>query len=88
MKMRSKIAATCPECDLDVRFKKMPHLGKIITCPDCGARLEVTDVAPLELDWATEYQFKDYSFERGNKGKNKKRRKSRKPFEDEWNHYA
>ena len=84
MKITSKTVVACPECDSDVRLKKVPHLGKIITCPDCGARLEVTNVAPIELDWATQYQFKENFLDKGNK--RKKRRKSRRAFEYEWDY--
>jgi lysine biosynthesis protein LysW len=44
--------APCPECDEDIRISGTPKLGKIVVCPQCGTRLEVVELDPLELDWA------------------------------------
>jgi alpha-aminoadipate/glutamate carrier protein LysW len=44
--------ATCPSCeasDLEVDEYELEE-GEIITCPDCGASLEVTGLSPVELD--------------------------------------
>jgi alpha-aminoadipate/glutamate carrier protein LysW len=44
--------ATCPSCeapDLEVDEYELEE-GEIITCPDCGSSLEVTSIAPVELD--------------------------------------
>ncbi len=43
--------AMCPSCDDDIYLPRSPRLGEIVACPNCGARLEVVDVNPLELDW-------------------------------------
>jgi len=43
--------AICLGCDEDIRFPGRPRLGQMVTCHRCGARLEVIDVNPLELDW-------------------------------------
>ncbi len=44
--------APCPECDEDIRISGTPKLGKVVICPQCGTRLEVVELDPLELDWA------------------------------------
>lgn len=42
----------CPDCDEEIRLGPTPKIGQRVTCPDCGAELEVIEVDPLELDWA------------------------------------
>ncbi|HHH82204.1 MAG TPA: lysine biosynthesis protein LysW [Chloroflexi bacterium] len=44
----------CPECDAEVGLGKAPKLGQRVTCPSCGAYLEVVETSPIELDWAFE----------------------------------
>ena len=44
--------ATCWGCDEDIRFPGRPRLGQTVTCYRCGARLEIVDANPLELDWS------------------------------------
>jgi lysine biosynthesis protein LysW len=41
----------CPECDGDLKFQSSPRKGDTITCPSCGAHLEVVGLSPIELDW-------------------------------------
>lgn len=53
------VSATCPECDTQIRFHEQPHLGQLVTCPECGESLEVVRRAPLKLDWAFEMSFAD-----------------------------
>ena len=53
----------CPGCDEDIRFPGRPRLGQLVTCHRCGARLEVIDVGPLELDWIFEDEDLDSEFE-------------------------
>lgn len=48
--------ATCPSCeasDLEVDEYDLEE-GEIITCPECGVSLEVTSIAPLEFDVASD----------------------------------
>lgn len=49
--------ATCPECGYVVQVSGKPYIGQQVTCEECGARLEVVDLNPLELDWALEEPF-------------------------------
>lgn len=44
----------CPECDADVAVGADAVKGEIVSCPDCGAELEVTATAPLALALAPE----------------------------------
>lgn len=46
--------AICLGCDEDIRFPGRPRLGQAVTCHRCGARLEIVDVNPLELDWSSQ----------------------------------
>jgi alpha-aminoadipate/glutamate carrier protein LysW len=47
--------ATCPECDADIEVDEYDvDKGDQIACPECGTNLEVTGLAPVELDVAPE----------------------------------
>jgi alpha-aminoadipate carrier protein LysW len=47
--------ATCPECDAELDVDEFEvEKGDVISCPDCGSNLEVTSVAPLEIEVVTE----------------------------------
>lgn len=49
----------CPVCDADIRLGKAGAVyGKRITCPECGATLEVIEEDPLELE-EVEYGQRD-----------------------------
>jgi alpha-aminoadipate carrier protein LysW len=39
----------CPECDAEVTIGSDAVKGEIVSCPDCGAELEVREVRPLAL---------------------------------------
>lgn len=41
----------CPECRHALHTEGEPQEGQQITCTECGARLEVISVTPLEVDW-------------------------------------
>jgi lysine biosynthesis protein LysW len=53
-KPHDRLIGECPECDADVHFNTPPRLGQRVNCSKCGARLEVIEDSPLELDWAFE----------------------------------
>ena len=46
--------STCPECDAVVSVGADAVKGEIVSCPDCGAELEVTGTAPVTLALAPE----------------------------------
>lgn len=47
--------ATCPECDAEVEVDEADvELGDDVTCPDCGQTLVISNMEPLELDFAPE----------------------------------
>ena len=53
--------ATCPSCeapDLEVDEYELEE-GEIVTCPDCGASLEVTGLSPVEFDVVTDDDDED-----------------------------
>ncbi len=60
----------CLECARVIRLRRVPVEGQIITCSSCGIQLEVVDVNPPELDWATahsEQEHEDWEWWKGNK---------------------
>lgn len=43
--------AICPVCEAELRLGKAEAvMGRQITCPECGAMLEVIEEDPLELE--------------------------------------
>ncbi len=42
----------CPACGCEIGLGSEPWLGARVTCPGCGAYLEIIALAPVELDWA------------------------------------
>ncbi len=44
--------AECPECAGAIPLTGELLKGEILTCPDCGAELEVTGVQPVQLTLA------------------------------------
>ena len=41
--------AECPECAGAIPLADSTEVGEILTCPDCGTRLEVRAVSPPSL---------------------------------------
>jgi len=52
-----KVIGLCPDCNAEIRFRKSPHLGQLVTCHNCQTSLEVVRREPLELDWAFDDPF-------------------------------
>lgn len=49
--------AVCPVCDAELRLSKTEAvLGRHLTCPECGAVLEVVEEEPLELEEVLDFQ--------------------------------
>ncbi len=46
--------AKCPECDANVTVGSDAVKGEILSCPDCGAELEVKETVPQVLALAPE----------------------------------
>jgi len=46
--------AICPECDEEVYVDADSEQGDIISCDECGSRLEVVGLDPVELDLRAE----------------------------------
>lgn len=51
MSTKAKHIGICPECGAEIKFKRAPFLGQIVTCHHCEIDLEVVNRFPLELDW-------------------------------------
>jgi alpha-aminoadipate carrier protein LysW len=46
----------CPECDGNLAIPADVMENELITCPDCGAELEIISLDPIELDLAPEVE--------------------------------
>lgn len=40
----------CPECSEDVYVDAESEQGDVVTCDECGSKLEVVGLDPLEVD--------------------------------------
>lgn len=74
--VQSKNIGLCPDCGEEVRFKKLPYVGQLMTCRRCSAQLEVMRKSPIELRlaeeaWEDEIDFEEFDSPRSNQ-RNKK----------------
>lgn len=46
----------CPECEATLQLTDDLIEGEIVTCPDCGAELEVVNTSPVELQLAPQVE--------------------------------
>lgn len=46
----------CPECAGAIAPKAVMQLGELLSCSDCGAKLEVMGVEPLSLGMAPQVE--------------------------------
>ena len=44
------MSALCVECDAELDLSGRPRIGQRVTCPNCGIRLEVVGLHPVEVD--------------------------------------
>ena len=44
------MSALCVECDAELDLGGRARIGQRVTCPNCGIRLEVVGLHPLEVD--------------------------------------
>lgn len=51
--------AFCLECGNTITLGTRLHEGQQLICTECGARLEVINVRPLELDWVYAEPYHD-----------------------------
>lgn len=49
--------AVCPECEEDVFVDAESEQGDIVSCEECGSKLEVVGLDPVELDLYQERGF-------------------------------
>ena len=57
-RQRKATVTWCVECDSRIYFRTQPGLGQLVTCHECGTKLEVVDIDPLELYWADDFDQK------------------------------
>jgi alpha-aminoadipate/glutamate carrier protein LysW len=56
--------ATCPECDFEIDIDEYDaDKGDTLECDNCGARLEVVSLNPLEFDVVSEDEEEDDEFD-------------------------
>jgi alpha-aminoadipate carrier protein LysW len=48
---------TCPECDADVHVDLDADKGETVECEECGSRLEIVGLDPVELDIVEEENY-------------------------------
>ena len=46
----------CPACRRSLDVDRHSEEGEYISCPECGAGLELISLHPLELDWADGFE--------------------------------
>lgn len=52
--------ATCPECDAEVEVDETDvELGDDVNCPECGQTLVISNMDPVELDFASDDDDED-----------------------------
>ena len=52
--------AFCVHCDQRMDLGRGANVGRRVTCPACGAYLEVISLNPVELDWAYDQPHQDH----------------------------
>jgi lysine biosynthesis protein LysW len=55
----------CIECDTPIKLGNSPVKGLKVSCPKCGAYLQVVAISPIELDWEYDMDM-DYYWSEGN----------------------
>jgi lysine biosynthesis protein LysW len=53
----------CPECDEEVFVEAESEQGDRVSCDECGSRLVVVGLDPIELDLLEENEAEDYGDE-------------------------
>ena len=50
---------TCPECEAEVHVDTDADKGETVDCEECGVKLEVVGLDPVELDIVEEEDLDD-----------------------------
>lgn len=50
----------CPECSEEVYVDAESEQGDVVSCDECGSRLEVVGLDPIEVDLYVESESDDY----------------------------
>lgn len=59
----SKNIGLCPDCGEEIRFKKAPFVGQLVTCRRCSTQLELVRKSPVVLRMAEEVWEDEDDFE-------------------------
>jgi alpha-aminoadipate carrier protein LysW len=51
--------AICPECDEEVYIDTERVQGDVVKCDECGSRLEIVGLDPIEVDLLTDAEIDD-----------------------------
>lgn len=52
--------AICPECEAEIHIEDDLDKGEVINCEECGIKLEVVGLDPIELDLLQDEEEEDY----------------------------
>ncbi len=52
----------CPSCDAEIA-EGDPRLGALVTCSECGERLEIISVKPFEVDYPLDEEWDEPEWE-------------------------
>lgn len=53
------MTAFCRACHSRIRFNERPELYEVVICPECDEVLEVVRLAPIQLDWPSDFNDED-----------------------------
>ena len=51
---KNKVRARCPACGASVNLRDGAEVWDVVNCPECNALLEITDLRPPTLNYASE----------------------------------
>ena len=49
----------CRACHSRMRFEERPELNDIVACPECEEEFEVVGLAPIRIDWPSDFSDGD-----------------------------
>ncbi|MBX3299657.1 MAG: hypothetical protein KF736_09365 [Acidobacteria bacterium] len=55
----------CPECSEEVYVEAEIEQGDVVSCEECGSKLVVVGLDPIELDLETGDDVEDYDSDKG-----------------------
>jgi lysine biosynthesis protein LysW len=52
----STMTAFCRSCRSRILFTERPEIYDLVICPECEEEFEVVGLAPIRLDWPSDYE--------------------------------